>query len=279
MDRGVGAGGWLVGVALGAGCLLPNPGYDPPAATDSRGEGATSRGPTTGGTSSGSASSSEPSDSGGSLGASSGGLSASEATTGGSLGSGGSMVTEAGATEAGSGSSGAGTGSGGSTGAPSDYCAPELQAMQKCVPLGATKYLVCDTQTPWQAAVDTCAAMCGRLAVILADAERLAMFDALRARMTQEEIDLEMMGLSQPAQPLASLWIGGSDVDGAVGGPFLWLDGTSDPGVPGQGGWGPNDPDEAGSCMVIGVWGKMPDNGEWFDRTCTTNYRYVCDPG
>lgn len=259
-------------MVFGTGCLIPNPSYEgSTAATESQSGGGTSSAPgsaSSSGAASGAASTASTASGGGSAGESSGG-----ALTGGTTGL-------ASATGGGSSSGGIEAGeSSGSTGAPPAFCDPAIQAANQCVPLGATPYLVCDALATWQQGVDACAAMCGRLAVILTPEDQLAAFTALRERMTQMEIDLEAMMPSQPAQPLASLWVGGHDVDANVGGPFAWIDGTQDPGVPGQGGWGPNDPDEAGACMVIGVWGKMPDNGDWFDRTCTTAYRFVCDPG
>lgn len=172
------------------------------------------------------------------------------------------------------------SGSSGSTGGE-PFCEPTVQAYQMCSPLADTGLLVCDTVSTWADAKAACEMMCGRLAVLHDDVTRLAVFAALRARMTAdditEEVNLDMNG-GQPQSTRASYWLGasaaGPDMD------YVWLDGTILPGVKDMYGWGPNDPDYSGLCLAIGVWGKAADNGEYFDRICDTEpYRYLCDPG
>lgn len=191
---------------------------------------------------------------------------------------------------AGSGTGGSSTGEGttgeastgeASTGGP--FCAPDVQMSAMCEPLADTGLLVCEALTSWAAARASCEAVCGRLAVIHDDAARMKVHMALRDRMTPDDlaqealIEQQMMG-DQATMPRASYWLGAS-----TAGPNLdygWLDGTLLPAQKGANGWGPNDPDYSGLCVVLGVWGKGADDGKLFDRGCDSDtYRYVCDPG
>ncbi len=233
-------------MSLGTGCLWVNPGFD-----DGTGTGTTS---------------------------SSGAVTTTTGASAAATGDGGTGTgTMTGGTTTGA-TTGETTG-GSSTGGP--FCGADVQAQQACSPLADSGLLVCDTVTTWADAKASCEAMCGRLAVIHGDAERLAFYALLRARMTAEDSAEETalgMGGDQPASTRASYWLGASATEPNVD--YVWLDGTILPGVKDMYGWGVNDPDYSGLCLAIGVWGKAPDDGEYFDRICDTQpYRYLCDPG
>ncbi len=163
--------------------------------------------------------------------------------------------------------SGETTAPGACAGDPGDLCVPQQ--------IGGQNYLVCDKHGTWEEGRLVCEARCARL-VILDQVESAAIFAALRAQMTPEDLMQEMSGADQVVMPRASWWIGGHWVDGA----YVWMDGTPMP-AQSTGGWSSNQPDGPGddSCAALGVFAKGEGNGQWFDRSCTAvPYRPLCEP-
>lgn len=255
-------------LSLGTGCLIGNPAYGDATGASEGGASTTSGGP--GATTSTSTTTTTTTSESGGSGTGEAATSTGEISA--SAGTGGSSTGEASTGEASTG--------GPDTGGP--FCAPDVQLSAMCEPLADTGFLVCETLTSWTAAKASCEAVCGRLAVIHDDAVRMTVYLALRERMTPDDVAQEMMieqGMGdQAGEPRASYWLGAS-----AAGPNLdygWLDGTVLPAQKGTNGWGPNDPDYSGLCVVLGVWGKGADDGELFDRGCDSDtYRYLCEPG
>lgn len=246
---------WWVGaigvLSLGAGCLRENPAYDEPTASASTGTGAAGEitGEITG------------------------------AVTGGGTGGSGSGDGSDGATTTGETTGAIGESTGVDEG--DGYCDPMEQELQKCVPLGNTGLRLCETVSTWGDAVAACERICGRLAIVHDD-QRAAVHAALEAMMTEQDtIDEQNIGQgidSVTANRRSSVWIG-ARTDMAQGA-YAWIDGSPMPAAWDMFGWGPTDPDYSGLCVVIGVFGKGGDDGEYFDRQCGMEpYRYLCDPG
>lgn len=235
-------------LVFGTGCLKVNPAYDEPTSTTS-----TSATSTTGGV----------------IGSS---TQAGGETTAGESGSAGESTSGA--------TLGETTGPvGGSTGGEA-FCDPATQEAEKCAPLGNTGLLFCDTVRPWGEAKAACAMMCGRLAIVL-EGERPAVHAELAALMTdQDKIDeqnIEAGVDSVTANRRSSVWIGARAE--VKDGPYAWVDGSPMPAAWDMFGWGPTDPDYSGLCVVLGLFGKGDDDGDYFDRKCVEEpYRYLCEP-
>ena len=234
--------GWIIGgmveLSLGAGCLIANPAFElAPADTTDDPSGVVS---TTGPTSSGAASATD-------------GASTSGATTGSSTG----------------------TTGGASTGV--QFCEPAAQMLAQCELLADAGLLVCEAAKTWDEAKTSCEAMCGRLAVLPEIAAQQTLFQRLRERMSKADMTAEptMDPELQYLEPTGSVWLGASAPGELLN--YTWLDGTVLPAEPGMHGWGPDNPDYSGLCVVLAVWGKGPENGALFDRQCELQYFYACD--
>lgn len=242
-------------LVFGTGCLKVNPAYDEPTSTSTTGS---TGGWTTGGT-----------------------TQAGGETTAGGSGSAGETTSGAtlGETTGPVGGSTGDASSGGSTGGEA-FCMPATQEAEQCAPLGTTGLLFCETVRTWGDAKAACAAMCGRLAIVL-EGERPAVHAELAALMTeQDKIDeqnIEAGVDSVTANRRSSVWIGARTE--AKDGPYAWVDGSPMPAAWDMFGWGPTDPDYSGLCVVLGLFGKGDHDGDYFDRQCVEEpYRYLCEP-
>lgn len=181
-------------------------------------------------------------------------------------------------TSGGASTSGASTGAtGGGTSTGAQFCEPEEQMLAQCELLAGAGLLMCEAAKTWDEAKASCEAMCGRLAVIPEVAAQQTLFQRLRERMSQADLDAEpMMDPDlQYLEPSGSVWLGASAPGELLD--FTWLDGTVLPAEPGMHGWGPDNPDYSGLCVVLAIWGKGPENGALFDRPCELPYFYACD--
>lgn len=167
------------------------------------------------------------------------------------------------------------TGGASSTGA--QFCDSGEQTLAQCELLADVGLLLCEAGKDWATAKASCEAMCGRLAVIPELSVQQALFQTLRGRMTAADMMAEpgMDPELQYLEPTGSVWLGAAAPD--ANSDYTWLDGTVLPAEPGMHGWGPDNPDYSGLCVVQAIWGKGPQNGALFDRQCDLPYFYACE--
>lgn len=268
--RSHGPGAACLSLALGTGCLSINPGFDE---TTGQGVTATTEAPTTAPPTTGTTgTTAETTAETGTASASGTGTTTPLVVTSTGDSTTGDPTTGMSSADTGETSSGDTT-----TGGPA-FCDAPKQAELQCQPLADTPFLVCDQAFDWTAARDACTAVCGQLAVLATEDERVQVFAALEARMTPEdEAEEPTIPLGdQQNFPRASYWVGAAapakDIE------FVWVDGTPLPSMLGVAGWATDDPDWSGLCVGMPVWGKQDNDGRWYDRTCTFQYRFVCEP-
>ena len=262
-------GGFLVG--LGA-CVIGNPSYD----------GGASMAASSATTGSMSGSSSSASGSVGTLEITQGSISVSGGMTGGqTTGTTTETTTEA-TTEA---TTETTTGTGTTTGTTTDgaevaFCTENLdkaaEALEtndcESVPFLSETIFFCRAELSWEGSKSVCEELCGRQVIAKSNEKRLNLYNAITAVQDSPNI-----GRDQPSVPTASLWVGAYGSNGFMG-EYKWVNNDDMLATPNMNGWGPEDPDsDVPAGVVIGLYGKGPDNGEWFDRDLNWTYVFACE--
>ncbi len=252
--------GWIIGglveLSLGSGCTIANPAFVLASAdtTDDPSGMVSTTGPASSGATS---------------------TSGAPSTSGATSTTGAASATDGASTSGATTGSSTGTTGGASTGV--QFCEPAAQMLAQCELLADAGLLVCEAAKTWDEAKTSCEAMCGRLAVLPEIAAQQTLFQRLRERMSKADMTAEptMDPELQYLEPTGSVWLGASAPGELLN--YTWLDGTVLPAEPGMHGWGPDNPDYSGLCVVLAVWGKGPENGALFDRPCELPYFYACD--
>ena len=145
-------------------------------------------------------------------------------------------------------------------------------------------YLRCEEPVPWAEAVAGCERRCARLVTFTEhgpndDPESQKLTIELRFLMSDQDDDEEQAlaendGVGQPQSVRASWWIGGHRPEDA----WIWLGGDPMP-AESKGGWAEKHPtaESTSTCAALAVFGLGGDNGRWFDRDCTMQHRYICE--